>query len=78
VAGVVLVLYGAALTSGGLAVQVGVLQAAGDADERALRWHTYLWDPWFLAWGVLLLATLRRTRPGAGPVGASARTGASV
>lgn len=53
-----LVLYGGLLTMVGLAVQVGLVHAAGDADHRALRWHAYLWDPWFLAWGLALGATL--------------------
>lgn len=58
----VLVLYGGLLTAVGLAVEAGIVPAATDADERALAWHAWLWDPWFLAWG-LAPATLRWTRP---------------
>jgi len=32
------------------------------ADHRALAWHAYLWDPWFLVWGVLVTAALLRSR----------------
>ena len=39
------------------------------ADRRALTWHAYLWDPWFLLWGLLVLAALCRDRrePRPGP-----------
>ncbi|HEX6418866.1 MAG TPA: DUF3995 domain-containing protein [Acidimicrobiales bacterium] len=64
VAATVLVAYGGVLTLAGLAVQAGVVAPAADADERALAWHAYLWDPWFLAWGVALAATLIVTASG--------------
>jgi hypothetical protein len=28
-------------------------------DERVVNWHTFLWDPWFLVWGVCLMLALR-------------------
>lgn len=59
----VLTLYGCLLTAVGLLVQADVLSASADADHRALRWHAYLWDPWFLLWGVLLGIALARSRP---------------
>lgn len=62
----VLTVYGGVLTSTGLAVQAGLVPASPDADWEALDWHAYLWDPWFLAGGVLVLAALfagRRTQP---------------
>jgi hypothetical protein len=43
-------------------VQAGVVQAASNADQRALAWHAYLWDPWFLVWGLLIAAALVRGR----------------
>jgi len=46
-AAVVLVVYGAVLTAIGLLVQAGVVSASARADQTALRWHAYLWDPWF-------------------------------
>ena len=33
-----------------------------NADHRALAWHAYLWDPWFLVWGLLVTAALLRSR----------------
>lgn len=53
-AAVVLVLYGGLLTVVGLLVQFGVVEKSGDADDTALAWHAYMWDPWFLAWGIAL------------------------
>jgi Protein of unknown function (DUF3995) len=59
---VILTLYGLAQTAVGLLVQAGVVPAAGNADHRALAWHAYLWDPWFLAWGLLVLVAIARSR----------------
>jgi len=66
IAACVLVLYGGALVAGQALVVTGVIQASADADWTALYGHLYLWDPWFLLWGLLLLivtigATRRRT-----------------
>lgn len=63
IAGVVLVIYGLVLTVVGLLVQVGVIAASPTADHRALAWHAYLWDPWFLLWGILILGALLIARP---------------
>ncbi len=43
-------------------VQLGVIASSASADHRALAWHAYLWDPWFLVWGLLVTAALLRTR----------------
>ncbi|CAN5508551.1 DUF3995 domain-containing protein [soil metagenome] len=59
----VLVLYGSVLTAAGLAVQGGLIDTGPDADQHALRWHTYLWDPWFAAWGLAMLLCMYGTRP---------------
>jgi hypothetical protein len=63
----ILVLYGLVLTTVGLMVQFGVIAASASADHRALAWHAYFWDPWFLVWGLLVTAALlgirRSTRP---------------
>jgi hypothetical protein len=32
-----------------------------DADWKALDWHMYLWDPWFLIVGLLVWAALNKT-----------------
>lgn len=62
--GGVLTAYGGLLALGGVLVETGVVEAAADADRTALRGHLYLWDPWFLVWGALLLVAVRGTRSG--------------
>ena len=62
----ILTIYGLVLTVAGLLVQSGAIAPAASADRRALAWHAYLWDPWFLLWGALVAAALARSRqPGA-------------
>jgi hypothetical protein len=58
VAAGLLIVYGLVLTVAGLLVQTGVIHASSTADHRALAWHAYLWDPWFLTWGLLIAAAL--------------------
>jgi hypothetical protein len=63
VGGALLALYGGVLTVLGAVAATGIL--GPPADRRALLWHAFLWDPWFLAWGALLLtaaAARRRSR----------------
>jgi hypothetical protein len=60
----ILTAYGLVLTASGLLVQAGVIKASANADHRALRWHAYLWDPWFLVWGILVTIALWRSRRG--------------
>jgi hypothetical protein len=62
IAAVGLTAYGGVLTIAGLLVQAGVLEAANDADERALAWHAYFWDPWFALWGVAFVVAMWRSR----------------
>jgi len=50
------------LTVAGLLVQSGAIAPAASADRRALAWHAYLWDPWFLLWGALVTAALVKSR----------------
>jgi hypothetical protein len=59
---VILTGYGLVLTAVGLLVQAGVIGTSATADHRALEWHAYLWDPWFLVWGLLVTAALLRSR----------------
>jgi Protein of unknown function (DUF3995) len=61
-AGAVLALYGFVLTAIEVMVQTGVINVSKTADHRALRWHAYLWDPWFLIWGLLVLTALALAR----------------
>ena len=58
----ILTIYGLVLTVAGLLVQSGAIAPAASADRRALAWHAYLWDPWFLLWGALVAAALARSR----------------
>jgi hypothetical protein len=58
----ILTAYGLLLTATGLLVQSGVIAPPGNADHRAPRWHAYLWDPWFLVWGLLVTTALVRCR----------------
>ena len=54
--------YGLVLTASGLLVQAGVIQATAPADRLAQKWHAYLWDPWFLIWGIFVFLALWRSR----------------
>ena len=54
----VLVLWGGAnVLVGGLAV-VGAVSPADGLDQRALHWHVFVWDLWFLVWGAALTLAL--------------------
>ena len=55
--------YGGVLTVVGLLVEAGVIDAADDADERAIAWHAFFWDPWFVMWGVAFTVAMWRSRP---------------
>lgn len=58
----ILIIYGLVQTVAALLVQADVIHASATADHRALAWHAYLWDPWFLVWGLLVTAALLRRR----------------
>jgi len=62
IAAIVLVLYGGVETLGGLLVESGAIEVGPDADQKALAWHTFLWNPWFLLWGVAFSAGLWLSR----------------
>ena len=57
--GGVLALYGGVLVAAGALVLLGAIDPSGDVDERALRWHVFVWDLWFLVWGVCLWRAAR-------------------
>src|SRR5216683_1606389 len=63
----VLILYGGVLVLAGVLVETGAIRVTGGVDWRALRWHTGLWDLWFLVWGVLLAVAVRRARADPAP-----------
>lgn len=71
---VVLTGYGLVLTSVGLLVQADVVHAGVGADHRALAWHAFVWDPWFLVWGLLVFAALLAGRAGHERLDAASRT----
>ncbi|HEU4865823.1 MAG TPA: DUF3995 domain-containing protein [Actinomycetota bacterium] len=54
VGSVVLVLYGGALVLVGGLVLANAIDPSRPVDEHALRWHVYVWDLWFLVWGLAL------------------------
>ena len=59
----VLTLYGLVLVVAGAFVLSGVIKPGGLVDRHALRWHVFLWDLWFLLWGLSLgLAVVLRRR----------------
>ena len=55
--------YGSVLTVVGLLVEADVIDAADDADERAIAWHAFFWDPWFALWGGAFTVAMWRSRP---------------
>ena len=64
-AGAILLAWGGAnVVLGGL-VLAGVITPDGSVDERSLRWHVFLWDPWFVLWSVLIAVAVVRWRRGA-------------
>jgi hypothetical protein len=69
--GWVLTVYGLVLTATGLLVESAIVHPGRGADHRALAYHAFLWDPWFLVWGLIVLAALRHIerprRGGASP-----------
>jgi hypothetical protein len=52
-AAAVLCLWGAANVLVGALVLSGAIERP-DIDRHALRWHVFLWDAWFLVWGIAL------------------------
>ncbi len=62
VAATLLVLYGGILTIVGQLVEADIIHRSAAANAKALCWHAFLWDPWFLLWGILLAAALLLSR----------------
>jgi Protein of unknown function (DUF3995) len=70
VGSLILVLYGGVEVLAGGLVLADVITPSGPVDEHALRWHVFMWDPWFLVWGVALgIAAWRYAREGRTPSG---------
>jgi hypothetical protein len=77
VAAAILTVYGAVLMTVGLLVQADVIRSPASADRRALMWHAYLWDPWFLLWGLLIATALLQQDPDAADPGFTRASDAS-
>jgi hypothetical protein len=64
-AGAVLTVWGGANVLVGSLVLASVITPSGTVDRHALRWHVFVWDLWFLLWGVALtMAVVMRRRLG--------------
>jgi hypothetical protein len=62
-AAVVLIAYGLLQTIGVALVATDVVTPARPPSDLAVRWRLFLWEPWFLVWGLLLgAATWLRMR----------------
>lgn len=61
-ASAILCLWGGANVAVGALVLSGAITPATDVDRRALRWHVFVWDLWFLVWGVVLALAVVRAR----------------
>ena len=59
----VLVVYG--FTWSATEILIEIFSSPPASERRAYAWHAYLWDPWFLLWGLLAAAALLRHRTGA-------------
>jgi Protein of unknown function (DUF3995) len=57
-AGCILIAYGLVVSAGDWLSESGAIGAAGAKDHRALVWHAFCWDPWFLLWGALATGAL--------------------
>jgi hypothetical protein len=71
--GALLALYGAVLVVAGALVLAGAIDPSDPVDEYALRWHVFVWDMWFVLWGVALAlaGVLARRRQAATDASAS-------
>jgi hypothetical protein len=58
-AAVLLMAYGGVNAVGQALVVAHMIPAPAGADWHALRWHLYLWSPYFVTWGVLLGLAVR-------------------
>jgi len=59
VAAFCLVFWGLTQTVFFLLLKFRVIDFSYWNDERVVNWHAFLWDPWFLLWGICLLAALK-------------------
>ena len=62
-----LTVYGGLLVAVQALVAAGVIEVAESIDWTALWWHLALWDPWFMAMGLLLGVAARHYQRGTPP-----------
>jgi Protein of unknown function (DUF3995) len=70
-----LVAYGGINAIAQALVVARVIPAPAGADWYALRWHLYLWSPYFVVWGILLGLAVRHYQRVAPPAAGSAVRG---
>lgn len=58
----ILIVWGGANVAAGALVLSHVITPDAPADEYALRWHVFVWDLWFLVWGLALAVAAVRYR----------------
>ena len=58
----ILTLYGFVQVIAGSLVLTGGIHSSPTTDEHALRWHVFVWDLWFLIWGLAALRAVKRYR----------------
>ena len=56
-------IYGGAIVLIGLLVLTGLIAPSERIDETALRWHVFVWDLWFVLWGIALGVAAWQHRP---------------
>jgi Protein of unknown function (DUF3995) len=61
-AAVVLAFYGFVNVLGEVLVATGVVGKPSNYDAYSFHWHLFLWDPYFLVWGILLGLAVRYYR----------------
>jgi Protein of unknown function (DUF3995) len=62
VASAILCVWGGVNVVVGAMVLGGAVSPSGDIDRYALRWHVFVWDMWFLIWGVTLALAVAAAR----------------
>lgn len=58
----VLIIWGGLSAAVAHLVLADAIRPAGGVDRRSMLGHAWLWDPWFAAWGVVLVVGLIRSR----------------
>jgi hypothetical protein len=61
-ASAILCLWGGANVVVGALVLAGAITPSADVDRHALRWHVFVWDMWFLVWGIALAVAVAAAR----------------